>query len=276
MSELVSIITPSYNSAAYIAEMIESILAQTYTNWELLITDDCSTDDSVKIIESYATKDSRIKLFRLASNSGAGIARNKSIEEARGRYIAFCDSDDLWKPQKLEKQVEFSRKNHYAFTFCQSEVIDCKGNIIGFNKRKPKVTFSSTKIINYIGTSGVLLDTKEIGKFYMPPIRRRQDWALWLDILKVTHNAHCYGESLGYVRTGNKASLSGKKFKLPKYHIAIYHNHLGYPKIIAILMFLSLNLPCTLFKKAQISYQYKKFVQHLISCKLPKNIYEHD
>ena len=82
MSELVSIITPSYNSAAYIAEMIESILAQTYTNWELLITDDCSTDDSVKIIESYATKDSRIKLFRLASNSGAGIARNKSIEEA--------------------------------------------------------------------------------------------------------------------------------------------------------------------------------------------------
>ena len=245
MSELVSIITPSYNSAAYIAEMIESILAQTYTNWELLITDDCSTDDSVKIIESYAAKDSRIKLFRLASNSGAGIARNKSIEEARGRYIAFCDSDDLW-------------------------------NIIGFTKRKPKVTFSSTKIINYIGTSGVLLDTKEIGKFYMPPIRRRQDWALWLDILKVTHNAHCYGESLGYVRTGNKASLSGKKFKLPKYHIAIYHNHLGYPKIIAILMFLSLNLPCTLFKKAQISYQYKKYVQHLISCNLPKNIYEHD
>lgn len=110
----------------------------------------------------------------------------------------------------------------------------------------------------------------------MPPIRRRQDWALWLDILKVTHNAHCYGESLGYVRTGNKASLSGKKFKLPKYHIAIYHNHLGYPKIIAILMFLSLNLPCTLFKKAQISYQYKKYVQHLISCNLPKNIYEHD
>ena len=110
MSELVSIITPSYNSAAYIAEMIESILAQTYTNWELLITDDCSTDDSVKIIESYATKDSRIKLFRLASNSGAGIARNKSIEEARGRYIAFCDSDDLWKPQKLEKQVNSCKK----------------------------------------------------------------------------------------------------------------------------------------------------------------------
>ena len=114
MSELVSIITPSYNSAAYIAEMIESILAQTYTNWELLITDDCSTDDSVKIIESYATKDSRIKLFRLASNSGAGIARNKSIEEARGRYIAFCDSDDLWKPQKLEKQVEFMQKSTKA------------------------------------------------------------------------------------------------------------------------------------------------------------------
>lgn len=163
MSELVSIITPSYNSAAYIAEMIESILAQTYTNWELLITDDCSTDDSVKIIESYATKDSRIKLFRLASNSGAGIARNKSIEEARGRYIAFCDSDDLWKPQKLEKQVEFMQKNGYEFVYCKSDVIDTEGNVIAINNRVRRVSYFSTIIVNFIGTSSAIYDTRRIG-----------------------------------------------------------------------------------------------------------------
>lgn len=262
MEHLVSIITPSYNSAAYIAEMIESILAQTYTNWELLITDDCSTDDSVKIIESYATKDSRIKLFRLASNSGAGIARNKSIEEARGRYIAFCDSDDLWKPQKLEKQVEFSRKNHYAFTFCQSEVIDCKGNIIGFNKRKPKVTFNSTKIINYIGTSGVLLDTKEIGKFYMPPIRRRQDWVLWLSILKVTKNAYCLNEPLSAWRHGDSKSLSAKKSKLFKYHQTIYHQYLGYSTLTSYILFYFISLPCIIIKKIKYKRDSKKYLRH--------------
>jgi glycosyltransferase involved in cell wall biosynthesis len=107
MNELVSIIMPSYNSAKYISEAIESVIAQTYTNWELVITDDCSTDNSRDIIKQYAETDSRVKLFCLNENSGAGVARNNSIKEAKGRFIAFLDSDDRWMPNKLEVQIKF-------------------------------------------------------------------------------------------------------------------------------------------------------------------------
>ena len=119
---LVSIITPSYNSAEFISETIESIIAQTYTNWELLITDDCSTDNTSEIVNKYIRKDNRVKFFQLPQNSGAGVARNNSIKEAKGRFLAFCDSDDAWYPNKLEKQLSFMLENEYAFT-CTS--YDC-------------------------------------------------------------------------------------------------------------------------------------------------------
>ena len=112
---LVSIITPSYNSAKYIGETIESIQAQTYKNWELLITDDCSKDNTIEIVNNYIANDPRIKIFKLEKNSGAGIARNKSIAEAQGRYIAFCDSDDRWYYNKLEKQISFMQKRIVLF-----------------------------------------------------------------------------------------------------------------------------------------------------------------
>ena len=114
---LVSIITPSYNSEQFIGQMIESIIAQTYQNWELLITDDCSTDNSCAIIEKYARQDNRIKLFKLDCNSGAGIARNESIKHANGRYIAFCDGDDWWLPNKLQEQIDFMSKNYKSFPY---------------------------------------------------------------------------------------------------------------------------------------------------------------
>ena len=110
-NELGSIITPSYNSQAYISQTIESILAQTYSKWELLITDDCSTDQTIEIIKSYQKNDIRIRLFLLDKNQGAGVARNNSIKEANGRYIAFCDSDDLWMPEKLKIQIDFIVKS---------------------------------------------------------------------------------------------------------------------------------------------------------------------
>lgn len=260
---LVSIITPCYNSEKYIGEMIRSVLKQTYTNWELLITDDCSTDNSREIVMEYATKDSRVKLFQLAQNSGAGIARNNSIKNARGRYIAFLDSDDLWKPEKLERQILFIEKNGYKFVFCQAIVIDTDDNIVGFNKRKPRVSYASTKIINYIGTSGVMYDTEGIGKFYMKPIRRRQDWVLWMDILKVTRYAYCQQEPLGIVRTNNSESLSGNKRKLPAYHIEVYNKYLGYPKPLAWVFFYFISLPCFIVKKMRYKYEYKKFCENL-------------
>ena len=118
MSEaLVSIIMPSYNAAQYVAASIDSILAQTYHNWELIITDDCSTDGTQVILQDYARRDERVRLFLFDTNQGSGATRNKCIEEAHGRYIAFCDSDDRWLPEKLEKQIAFMQQHDYAFTF---------------------------------------------------------------------------------------------------------------------------------------------------------------
>ncbi len=262
MNQKVSIITPCYNSSRYIGEMIESILNQTYTDWELLITDDCSTDNSRELIQKYCDKDPRIKLFLLNENSGAGIARNNSIQEATGRYIAFCDSDDLWVNTKLEKQLKFMTENNYKFVFCQAIVIDTDGNLVGFNKRKKRVSYNSTKIINYIGTSGVMYDTEGIGKFYMKPIRRRQDWVLWMDILKVTKHAYCQQEALGIVRTNNNQSLSGKKTKLPAYHIEVYNKYLNYPYPLAWAFFYFVSLPCFLVKKIRYSFEYKSYRNH--------------
>ena len=132
---LVSIITPSYNSEAFIEETITSILAQTYTNWELLITDDYSTDRSIEIIKRYCQQDKRIKLFQLSQNRGAGICRNTSIEAAQVRFIAFCDSDDCWYPQKLEKQLAFMHKKKAALSYTAymtcNEASQITGIVIG-------------------------------------------------------------------------------------------------------------------------------------------------
>lgn len=239
--------------------MIESVLKQTYSDWELLITDDCSTDNSREIVKEYCKKDARIKLFCLKENSGAGIARNNSIKEASGRYIAFLDSDDLWVPEKLERQLKFIKNNNYKFVFCQAIVIDTNDNIVGFNKRKKRVSYNSTKIINYIGTSGVMYDTEGIGKFYMKPIRRRQDWVLWMDILRITKYAYCQQEALGIVRTNNTESLSGKKTKLPAYHIEVYNKYLHYPYPLACLFFFFISLPCFIVKKFKYAVEYRNY-----------------
>jgi acetyltransferase-like isoleucine patch superfamily enzyme len=259
--ELVSIITPAYNSAKFIGQMIESIQTQTYTNWELLITDDYSSDNTTDIILPYLQNDSRIKLFKLTKNSGAAIARNNSIKEAKGRFIAFCDSDDIWKPEKLKKQLKFSLDNNYTFTFCQSEVIDENGNVIGVNKRILKTSYYKTFIINYIGTSGVLYDTKDIGKMYMNDIRNREDWILWLDILRKTKYAYCLPEVLSLWRK-NKNSLSSAKKKLFQYYIIVYNEYLGYPKIMAYIIFYCISLPCHLYKKVKVKIDSTKYMKN--------------
>lgn len=128
MNSLVSIITPCHNSSRYIAECIESVIAQDYPHWEMLITDDGSTDDTVAVVERYASKDSRIKLFRLHKASGSPAApRNNSIRMAQGEYVAFLDSDDLWMPGKLSQQVEFAQKNNYAIVYSYYEKMTMEG-----------------------------------------------------------------------------------------------------------------------------------------------------
>jgi glycosyltransferase involved in cell wall biosynthesis len=246
--QLISVIMPSYNSEQFIAEAIESVRAQTYPHWELLITDDCSTDNTVEIVKQYVVKDARIKLFRLEQNSGAGVARNKSIEAATGRYIALLDSDDMWKPQKLERQIDFMTKNRYQFVCSQCEIMDVKGKIIGHFRYSGKISYVKTLFVSYIATSSIIYDTRFAGKIYMQNIRKRQDWLWCLEILKKTKYAYCLNEALHAWREYPQ-SVSGDKTKLFKYHLTIYNKYLNYSKLMSWLMFFCISLPMIFVKK---------------------------
>ena len=127
MNEMVSIITPSYNTARFIGEAIQSVQAQTYTNWEMIIVDDCSTDNTDDVVKPFLS-DQRIKYLKNDKNSGAAVCRNRAIKEAKGKWMAFLDSDDLWMPEKLEKQIEFMEKNGYHFSYTKYTEIDEDGN----------------------------------------------------------------------------------------------------------------------------------------------------
>lgn len=221
MNTLVSIITPVFNSQKYISDTIESVVSQTHTNWEHILVDDCSSDASESIIKSYQAKDPRIKYHRLENNSGAGIARNKAIALAKGRYIAFLDSDDLWHPEKLEKQLSFMEKNGYHFTFTDYDVIDEKGQKLSkIVKAKSFLTYKKALYKNPIGCLTVIYDAGFFEKQFMPSIRKRQDYALWLKLLKKT-NGYGLDECLASYRTGND-SISANKLDLLKYEWKIY------------------------------------------------------
>ena len=181
---LVSIITASYNTAKYIGETIEAIRRQTYTNWELLITDDCSPDESNSIIESYAAMDSRIKLLKLEKNGGAAVARNNSIAKASGRFIAFCDSDDVWLPYKLEQQLAFMEKKGLPMTYSSSLCSDEEGKIIGLNLAYRRVTYKQMCNCDKAGMSVLIYDTDYFGKVYLPELRNREDWGLKIKLLQ--------------------------------------------------------------------------------------------
>ena len=218
---LVSIITPVYNSEKYLSENIKSVQAQSFTNWEHILVDDCSSDGSEAVIKLFQEEDARIKYHRLESNSGAGIARNTAIEMAQGDYIAFLDSDDQWYPEKLEKQLMFMKENNHHFTFTDYDFVDESGQKLPKTiKCKPKVTYKSALYKNPIGCLTVIYNVKYFGKQYMPPIRKRQDYGLWLTLLKKT-NGYGLNECLASYRTGN-VSISANKLDLLKYEWKIY------------------------------------------------------
>ncbi len=218
-----SIITPTHNSARFIRETLDAILAQTHTNWELLITDDASTDNTCEIIEAYRLKDDRIKLFRLKENAGAAVARNNSIKHASGRFIAFCDSDDIWTPDKLKKQISFMLDNWHAFTFAPYHIINEEGKKIGMSHTRPKVNYNDILHTCDIGCLTAVYDTKQLGKVYMANIRKRQDYTLWLKILRHTDYAYSYPEPLAYYRV-RRHSVSSNKLKAIYYIWKVYRD----------------------------------------------------
>lgn len=214
----VSIITPVYNCEKLISKTIECVINQTYQDWELLLIDDCSTDNSYSIIKKYQQNDKRIKYLRLSENSGAAVARNKALEISTGRFIAYLDSDDLWKNDKLEKQINYMQKNGYAFTCTDYEKIDEAGNSLNKVVEIPKeVNYNLFLRNTIIQTVGVMVDTQITGKelLVMPNIRRRQDAATWCQLLKAGYNCYEVPENLSYYRVVSN-SLSSNKFKAVK------------------------------------------------------------
>lgn len=203
---LVSIIMPSYNTASFIEETIQSVLNQTYTNWELIIVDDCSTDNTNEVVDTI--KDCRIHYLKNEKNSGAAISRNKALREAKGQWIAYLDSDDLWMPEKLEKQIKFMEENGYVFSYTNYEEIDVDGYKTGVKVTGPK-KITKTGMFNYCwpGCLTVMYDANKIGLIQIEDIKKNNDYAMWM---KVCRKADCYllDEILGQYRKGRVGSVS--------------------------------------------------------------------
>lgn len=217
MNDLVSVITPSFNSEAFIVDCISSVQSQTYPSWEMIVVDDASTDNSVDIIRGYAVKDPRIRIHHLPENSGPAVARNTAIEISRGRFIAFLDSDDTWRPQKLEKQIRFMCDCRFPLTYCYYERMTEDGVPTGEIVKPPlRVAYRNMLRSNYIGCLTAAYDRGILGTQLMPLIRKRQDYGLWLRLLKQTPYAYCLPESLALYRVRND-SVSGNKLKLLHY-----------------------------------------------------------
>lgn len=190
---VVSIITPVYNAERFLKETIQSILDQSYKKFELILVDDCSTDNSERIIKNFSERDQRIKYVKLESNSGAAVARNTGLKTASGEYVAFLDSDDVWKSTKLEKQLAFMQQKNIGFTYTAFETIDEDGQIIKKRISVPeKVDYSSLLKNTAIACSTVVINRKNTGCFEMPLVRKGQDTATWLKLLR-TQIDYAYG-----------------------------------------------------------------------------------
>ncbi|WP_337366013.1 glycosyltransferase family 2 protein [Phascolarctobacterium sp.] len=225
IDDLVSIIMPAYNAEKYIEEAIQSVLKQTYTNWELIIVNDNSSDDTEKIIKKYKEQDKDIKLYSLPENQGVANARNIAIRNADGRYIAFLDSDDMWLPEKLEKQIMFMRENCYAFTYHRYRRftnIDRSGKVVNIPS---KLNYKEALKGNSIGCLTVCIDKSKIKSFLMPQ-QRHEDYITWLNILKENKvNAYGLQDDLARYRIGSKESVSANKFKSAIWTWNVYRNN---------------------------------------------------
>lgn len=219
---LVSIITPSYNSALFIEETMESVLGQTYENWEMIIIDDCSTDKSLEIIQKYSSQDNRIKFFINKENLGVARSRNNAIEVSKGDYIAFLDSDDCWYPTKLEKQILLMQRNNVLLSYSAYNIMNESSVVVGNFPVKEKITYKDVLKTSIIGTLTMIYNAKELDKWYFKDIGH-EDYAMKLEILKKVKFAQGIQEPLASYRIV-KESLSSNKFKAAIWQWKIYRN----------------------------------------------------
>jgi len=221
MNDLVSIIMPSYNTGKYIKESIKSVLNQTYINWELIIVDDSSTDNTDSVVKPYL-EDERIKYLKNEKNSGAAVSRNYALREAKGKWIAFLDSDDLWHPEKLERQIEFMVDNDYKFTYTNYIEIDENSKSNGKRVSGPKC-ITKHGMYNYCwpGCLTVMYNADAIGLIQIADIKKNNDYAMWL---KVCRKASCYllNEELAMYRKRSGSISNHGYTKLIKWHYKMY------------------------------------------------------
>lgn len=221
MSDLVSIIMPSYNTGKFIKETIESVLSQTYSNWELIIVDDCSTDNTDEMVEIYLS-DERIRYIKNDTNSGAAVSRNKALREAKGRWIAFLDSDDLWEKDKLDKQIAFMENNGYSFSYTKYVEIDEDSKFNGKSITGPR-RITKRGMFNYcwMGCLTVMYDAQSVGLIQIADIKKNNDYAMWL---KICRKADCYllNEELAKYRKRNGSISNHGYAKLIKWHYKLW------------------------------------------------------
>ncbi|MFM5373577.1 glycosyltransferase family 2 protein [Aeromonas veronii] len=221
---LVSIIMPSYNSADTIIASIKSVQSQNYTHWELLITDDNSSDNTVSLVKDIMISDSRISIEVNDVNSGAGFSRNRSISRSNGKYIAFLDADDIWLPNKLSTQVAFMDETNSLFSYTAYQKFSDAG-LGGVIVPPPRVTYSELLRGSVIGCLTAMFNAEVLGRQTMPLIRKRQDMGLWLKLLKICHEAQCIPEVLAQYRTDS--GMSQNKLSAAKYQWRLYRDVVG-------------------------------------------------
>jgi glycosyltransferase involved in cell wall biosynthesis len=247
MDELVSIIMPSYNAAKYIQEAVNSIVNQTYKKWELIIIDDFSTDNTESIIKSI--KDDRIRYYKNKKNIGAALSRNFAIKNARGRWIAFLDSDDIWLPEKLDKQIKFMTENNYGFTYSKyflinEDSIEPKYKILG-PKRISKLGMYS---YCWIGALTAVYDAKLVGLVQIENLKKNNDYAMWLKIIKKT-DCYLYDEFLAKYRKREGSISNQKKIKLIKWHYQLFRKSENFGRVKSVVYTLR-NILFGIIKKA--------------------------
>ena len=234
----VSIIVPLYNTKKLLSETIESVLSQTYTNWEMIIVDDCSTDGSYEYAMTFSEKDQRIQVYKLDCNSGPGAATKYGFEKAKGEMIAFLDSDDLWMPVKLERQIKYMTDHQYEFTCTDYEQINEKSSRIGRTIRcKERADYKSVLRICPVGSSTVMITSDLLGKVDIPTIRKNNDYSLWLRILKIYPYVYGMQETLMLYRIWPQ-SISYNKFKKVKYSWRVFREYEGFSVMFSLFLIL--------------------------------------
>lgn len=234
---MVSVVTPCHNSSDFISETIQSVIDQSFLDWELILVDDCSSDNTCDLIREFISVDARIQLIQFSSNQGAAVARNAAIKIARGRYISFLDSDDVWMSDKLEKQLKFMQSGSYPFTYTAYDKVDENGLRLGCVGVPEKVSYYDLLKMCSVGCLAAIYDVEYFGKVYMPLIRKRQDLGLWLRLLKKSTYAYGLNVSLARYRV-RKKSISANKLSAAKYTWRLYREVEGLNFFVALYFFM--------------------------------------